>query len=57
MLSAVTKGYGDTVSVPLSGLTSVNEKAYNNYLEIENQVSVPLSGLTSVNSEILAIAK
>ena len=37
------------VSVPLSGLTSVNDYEYDSYYEGANLVSVPLSGLTSVN--------
>ena len=38
-----------TVSVPLSGLVSVNNKAKEVIGFLKNNVSVPLSGLVSVN--------
>ena len=37
------------VSVPLSGLVSVNGKEYQFLIEDYQRVSVPLSGLVSVN--------
>ena len=39
-----------SVSVPLSGLTSVNCELSKSLFSFQKSVSVPLSGLTSVNS-------
>ena len=46
-------GVDDKVSVPLSGLTSVNGLPHINGWSGGQKVSVPLSGLTSVNPYLL----